>query len=439
MRAVLTLTLLLLCALTTGIDGAIAQSQESLLILRPTCNSEPCAAFEPETPSTLQTEPLREGDILSMELVVLNPNELPIQRVRSWLNYDSVHLEGVTLSINENVFSLPTADESDFYPEDGFVKIESSAPEGLEPTEEEIVLATIDFRVIDSSAPAGTAINFYNVQPDGNTEIVGLSDLGEPVPLLDIIPPTLHIIFNTEPITEDEPTENTDVETPTSDPNPNSSSTDVLPSPTENKTTTTTIPESVFSLLQVQSLRLTTEGSAVYLAWDTLPSPSIKGYNIYYGSISGEYIQRRTVGSGFSSATIRALPMGTTYYFAIRAINQGDTESAFSQEVAIRVGDPNTSTSPLSLDTLVIEPSNPLTGSALDQLVLPENTLPTDTVTTVPGETGTGTFLFVLLAIAAIAGTFIALSRQIVITNSSQMRCVNVSTLTGLKQKADSQ
>lgn len=143
----------------------------------------------------------------------------------------------------------------------------------------------------------------------------------------------------------------------------------------------------------------------MFLAWDALQSSQLKGYNVYYGTTAGRYIQRKTVDAGTNGLAIRALPVATAYYFAVRAVNVSDEESAFSQEVAVTVGDPTTSTAPLAPgDVSPIE--NPLGGNLNGD-------------TPVPGATG-GPFWVVLLVMAsAVIGTFLAFRRQLVVSTRS--------------------
>lgn len=154
-----------------------------------------------------------------------------------------------------------------------------------------------------------------------------------------------------------------------------------------------------FALLQVRNVRITTEGTSVYVAWDPLSSSQLKAYNLYYGTTSGRYIQRMTVSGDSTSMAIRGLPEKTTYFVAIRALSLQDEESAFSQEVAVEVGNPKTSTSPLTGDLLS-----------------------TRTPVTVPGETGMSSVITIVLLISAITGTALASRRQIVALTSPRMR-----------------
>jgi hypothetical protein len=154
----------------------------------------------------------------------------------------------------------------------------------------------------------------------------------------------------------------------------------------------------VFAMLQTQGLSVTTEGSSVFLAWDTLPSTELVGYNIYYGTTSGRYIQRRGVDASASSLTLRALPIGTTYYFAIRGVNAAEQETEFSREVAVSVGMPETSTSPLVAGTL------------------PATTPPSSG--TIAGDTGNPNVLLILLLLSASIGTMLSFRRQFAVSHA---------------------
>ncbi len=164
-------------------------------------------------------------------------------------------------------------------------------------------------------------------------------------------------------------------------------------------------PSAAFGLLQVQNVRITTEGTSVYLGWEALKSSQLQGYNIYYGTTTGRYIQRKTVNGNVQSLAIRSLPAGTTYYFSLRAVSLSDQESAFSGEVAVTVGDPKTATAPLAAGSIPSDDSpgkNPVLGSV------------TQDGGTVPGETGIPSTLALLALICAMIGTGFASRRQMV-------------------------
>ncbi|MDD5469476.1 MAG: fibronectin type III domain-containing protein [Candidatus Peribacteraceae bacterium] len=154
-----------------------------------------------------------------------------------------------------------------------------------------------------------------------------------------------------------------------------------------------------FSLLQVRNPRVTSEGDTAFLKWDDLRSSMLKAYNVYYGATSGQYIQRKTIPGTTANVTIRNLPEGTTYYFAIRAVDMNDEETAFSQEVAVEIGNPTTSTAPLIASILTDAPG--------------ENPFARQDVGDLPGSTGTGSTLAILLLISAVIGTIFASRRQL--------------------------
>ena len=73
--------------------------------------------------------------------------------------------------------------------------------------------------------------------------------------------------------------------------------------------------------------------TGVTLAWDANTESDLAGYKIYYGVESGNYT--KTVDTGTqTSYTFTTLTPGQTYYFAAKAYNTANQESAFSDEVS---------------------------------------------------------------------------------------------------------
>lgn len=433
-------------------------------LLGPTPDIEPfiglgtgiCRPFAVLDPQTLQTDPLSVGNTLDIDIVVQNPSTQKIRRVRSWLSFDPEIVEGTLIEVNPR-FPLVTPGEQDFDATNGFAMIEAAAEEGAEPDATDIAVARVRFTVL-KAPPSGTAISFRDVQPGGNTEVV-VRENGTEQYVIGTDPGTLFVVFaqlieEVATVTDAESQEPVstrnqigDACLDSSDCESDNCANGICVAPLSNvadggscsnsnqclsglcvntictasiDTSDTTIPDTPplapaptppplgeqtsFGLLQVQNLRVATEGSSAFLAWDPLQSSRLKGYNLYYGTISGQYLQRKTVSANTSSLTLRALSVGTTYYFSVRAISQQDEESAFSQEVAITIGDPNSSTSPL-------------VASVFDQDIAPPPPINhADDIITVPGETGIPSAILLLLVLSSVIGTFLASKRQIVVT-----------------------
>ena len=80
--------------------------------------------------------------------------------------------------------------------------------------------------------------------------------------------------------------------------------------------------------VQVQAL-IMPDGNV--LVWNESPNPDVVGYNVYYGTASGQYTSSVQTGPDFV-ATISGLEQGTTYYFAVTSYDSSGVESGFSQE-----------------------------------------------------------------------------------------------------------
>jgi hypothetical protein len=64
---------------------------------------------------------------------------------------------------------------------------------------------------------------------------------------------------------------------------------------------------------------------------------NLAGYNIHYGTASGQYTQEITVSNaGIASYVVQNLTPGT-YYFAVGAVNSSGMESPLSAEVSTTV------------------------------------------------------------------------------------------------------
>lgn len=75
---------------------------------------------------------------------------------------------------------------------------------------------------------------------------------------------------------------------------------------------------------------------AVGLSWDPSSDSSVVGYNVYYGSYSGDYTNMVSVNDT-NEVEISGLVEGVTYFFAVAAYNPAGVESELSNEVSFTI------------------------------------------------------------------------------------------------------
>lgn len=375
---------------------ALAASADVTIRFRPHCEAgSSCTNFPLYDEETAITNGLKEGDILDMDIVVSNPSRQPLQSVRSWLAYDPKILEGVDLRIVD-AFPLVAPGEQTFSKESGIVKLGASNIAGGN-TDIEIPFARVQWKVL-KKAEELSFVRFYEFSllgQEGKTEVL-LVEGGRTMDVLKTRPKDLRLFFG-------------DGAPPSilpggsySSSSGGNSSVPVIPGQTPG--TIPTAGDSSFAQLQPQGLRIMTEGNRVFLLWTALQDPRVVGYNIYYGTVSGRYIQRRTVAAETTGITLRDLPLGKRYFFAITAVDQNGNDSEFSYEVAVIVGDPASSTAPFSLTS---------SGGGGGGSDLPGNVL--DGISGGGGAAGTGMPLNALASItlfALLAGGAIILFRR---------------------------
>src|SRR3989338_11040562 len=394
-----------------------AAVNNAMLRLRPHCesvNQQECASYAVKDPLTLITPDLVPGSVLDMDLVIDNPTSQPISSVRGWLSYDPVIFEGKKIESTQK-FPVITPGEADFAPLQGFIQIGMSGQNSATVSDPVIPVARIQLLIKQVPGGSKTVIAFYDVQSgtEGHTNVVS-KDAGQDKNILTDLLGSLLVSFKQEgasssvTVSSVQSSENSTAvvasssaaattESSLSSLSSQSSLSSVVgPDLSGNMLgsgSNLPVPERTsFVLLQVQNVRITTEGSTVYTAWDPLPSAELKGYNVYYGAETGRYLQRRTLPAESTTLALRALPLDTTYYVAVRAINNNDEENTFSQEVAVKIGDPSTSTAPLR----GVTDDGPAGKNPLEQKKTP--------TTTVPGKTGMGSTLMVFLLISAVIG-----------------------------------
>lgn len=283
-------------------------------------------------PSTTQA---KMGEEFTVDVMLKNPGLQNIISVRSWLEYDSEALEGVSVNTDTSPFTLSAPGENEFSAEEGLLKIgRSNVAGGFNQAEAKV--ATVYFKVKTSFA-ASSEIKPYDYQTTelGHTS-VNIIDQGFPVNILAKEPSTISLGLNSG--------------------SPN------LGVGGEKEVSI------ISNLNRPQGVKITTGSGYVDLKWTAEVNPEIKGYNIYYGKTSGQYTRQRTLNL-LNEYRLEGLNNGEVYYFAVTSYDLANKESDYSDEVAIIINQPLSSTSPFEaftsskLNDVPVTPQNgPLLG-----------------------------------------------------------------------------
>ncbi|MBU0705610.1 fibronectin type III domain-containing protein [Patescibacteria group bacterium] len=287
----------------------------------------------------------RVGDEFDVNLTLKNPGLQNVVSVRSWLDYNADVLEAVSIDTDESPFTLSAPGETEISTDQGLVKLgRSNISGGFAQAQAKV--ATVRFKVKTPYAIA-TPIEAYDYQVSelGHTS-VNIVDQAFPVNILSGEPEALIINLN-----------------PGAQPYGGQEAVTELP-PAEVIVT----GYGFANLQRPQNLQVNTGPGYVDLKWDLSSEPELVGYNLYYGKTSGMYTRRRTIGR-VSQYRLDGLNNGEVYYFAITAYDSQSRESDYSDEAAVIINEPLSSTSPFDeilaslLARIPLQPQNgPLVG-----------------------------------------------------------------------------
>ncbi|NOS68227.1 MAG: hypothetical protein HOO67_07795 [Candidatus Peribacteraceae bacterium] len=421
-RLVSALAILAMTLMAWPLPAVAQDAPPPTLVVRPHCEFEDqmqCSAFDVADPSTLITSPLKTGDTLDFDIVLWNPTQEKIGNVRMWLSYDAEALEGTVISITP---SLPAVvpGQSDFSPLSGYAKIAANAEAGSEPTEAILPIARVTFTVKNAANGVSTPVSFYDQRAgiEGHTFV---STAAAPTQNLLTTPLgalLVQMIPSGPPAQgSSAPTSSTSASNASAETSASISSASLASSASSTATPSTSTSSgstsATFSLIQVQNIRISTKENNLYVTWDALSHPKLQGYNVYFGTLRGRYLNRRSVSVASRGSVIRDLPVGKTYYVAVRGVDDKNQETAFSTEASVEIGNPSTSSAPIvgSLDLVsevapsTLSPENPVKdlGMTIDGAVRGVE---------VPGKSGAPSGVVLLLLASAAIGTLLACRRQ---------------------------
>ncbi|MBT3835181.1 hypothetical protein HOF56_02930 [Candidatus Peribacteria bacterium] len=304
-----------------NVSSVHAATNDVSVRFRPHCEKATgCSEFIQKDANTLSTYGLKVGDKLDIDIILNNPSAQPIQSIQSWISYDPMLLKGVDVSVGDE-FPLVAPGEKTFDEIQGLVKIGASNVSGG-VNSSQLNFARVTFEVLAEDSES--KVSFYEFSllgQEGKTKAL-VVEAGRTVNVLKVRPRDLQLCFGDCKI----------------NPGPT-----VTPPPANNT-------DDGFTRLQPSGIRVSTNESDVYVIWNSLSDARVQGYNLYYGTVSGRYVHRRTVhkmpGGGIQGVTVGDLPIGQDYYFAVTAFDSRERETEFSYEVMVEVGDPSSSTAP---------------------------------------------------------------------------------------------
>lgn len=272
----------------------------------------------------------QNGSALLVSVYIENPSKQQIASVQSWLKYDPQVLKGKKIDASASVFDFVAPGENTFDQTSGIVKIGRSSITGGS-NEDNIFVAEIMFEWLKKQS---TTLSFYNFQLDnsGNTNVMIFQE-GFPVNVLKESPKAIEVSSDGALVSSSTSAQSENNKQNETVENDNNIGSDLRDEPD-------------FETLRPSDLRITSGPEYVILSWDSMEN--VEGYNLYYSNVSGRYLQRRTVGNE-QEYYLDNLETGENYYFALTAYNENNKGSDYSDEVRVRVGYPESSTSPLKV------------------------------------------------------------------------------------------
>jgi hypothetical protein len=259
-----------------------------------------------------------QGQEFTIDVIIKNPGQAGVISARTWLEYNANHLEGISIDTSNTPYTLAAPGEDGFDAGAGHVKIgRSNIGGGAKDTI--VTLAKIKFKVkTDSKVSTALKPHDYQLTELGHNSINIIED-GFPVNILSTRPNDVIISLN--------------------------ANAGGVGGGTVTPPVIIEPPLTPQGLLRPDNVWVNTGLGYAELKWDFVADPNRVGYHVYYGKSSGHYSRRRTLGN-VNSARIDGLNNGEAYFFALTAYDRAANESDYSNEVAVIIGQPLSSTAP---------------------------------------------------------------------------------------------
>ena len=105
-------------------------------------------------------------------IVIINPERVPIQSVRSWVKFDPLTMRVQDLGIVERRFALFAPGERTIDRREGFIKLGAAAKQPV--ADDEILFATFSVRA--DHTPVALTFYDWREEGDGHTALLSLSE-----------------------------------------------------------------------------------------------------------------------------------------------------------------------------------------------------------------------------------------------------------------------